>query len=126
MLMSMSVGGGDPSLINGASSSSRRYMSSSKVVGAGVSTFYFTLHSCFIEITGRMILKYSFLSFSTASSLIFCALICWILLLWLGVRHGGQQRDAGAVPGVVVFEAFFCPEATETEWSDLENRAVWF
>jgi hypothetical protein len=30
-------------------------------------------------------MKYSSLSFSTASSLIFGALIRWILLLWLGV-----------------------------------------
>jgi hypothetical protein len=38
MLMSMPVGGGDPSLINGASSSSSRSMLSLEVVGAGVST----------------------------------------------------------------------------------------
>jgi hypothetical protein len=54
-------------------------------MGAGVLTFSFTLHSYFVGITGRMTLKYSSLSFSTASSLIFGALIRWILLLWLGV-----------------------------------------
>jgi hypothetical protein len=31
------------------------------------------------------------LSFSIASSLNFYALIYWILLLWLGVSHGGHQ-----------------------------------
>jgi hypothetical protein len=67
-----------------------------------------------------MILKYSSLSFSVTSSLIFCALIRWILLLWLGVRPGGQQQGAGAVPGAVVFEAFFFPEATEIRWSGFE------
>jgi hypothetical protein len=50
-------------------------------MGAGVSTSFFTLHSCFVGITGQMMLKYSSLSFSAASSLIFYALIHWILLL---------------------------------------------
>jgi hypothetical protein len=90
MLMSMPVGDGDPSLINSASSSSDRSMSSSEVVGEGVLSFSFTLHSCFVRITGQMMLKYSSL-YSTTSSLIFCAFIHWILLLWLGVRPGGHQ-----------------------------------
>jgi hypothetical protein len=51
MLMSVPVGGGDPSLIKGAPSSSRRSMLSSEVVGAGVLTFSFTLHSCFVGMT---------------------------------------------------------------------------
>jgi hypothetical protein len=38
-----------------------------------------------------MVLKYSSLSFSTASSLIFYALIQWILLLWLDVKLGGHK-----------------------------------
>jgi hypothetical protein len=42
--------------------------------------FSFTLHSCFIGITGRMVLKRSSLS-SAAYSHILCALICWIILL---------------------------------------------
>jgi hypothetical protein len=62
-------------LINKASSSSRRSMSSLEVVGARVLTFSFALHSCFVGITGRMMLTYSSLSFSIAYSLIFCALI---------------------------------------------------
>jgi hypothetical protein len=56
-------------------------MSSLEVVGAGVPTFSFTLHSYFIGITDRMILKFSSLSFSATSSLNFRALIHWILLL---------------------------------------------
>jgi hypothetical protein len=44
-------------------------------MGAGVLTFSFTLHSYFAGITDRMTLKYSSLSFSTASSLIFGVLI---------------------------------------------------
>jgi hypothetical protein len=126
MLMPIPVGGGDSSLINGASSSSSRSMSSSEVVGVGVSTFSFTLHSCFVKITGRMMLKYLSLSFSAASSLIFCSLIHWILLLWLGVRPRGHQRGAGAVPGAVVFEALFCHEPIETGWSGLGNWTVRF
>jgi hypothetical protein len=43
--------------------------------------FSFTLHSCFVGITNQMMLKYSSLSFLTASSLIFYTLIYWILLL---------------------------------------------
>jgi hypothetical protein len=38
-----------------------------------------------------MSLKCSSLSLSTASALIFCALIHWILLLWLDMRPGGHQ-----------------------------------
>jgi predicted Abi (CAAX) family protease len=72
-------------------SSSSRSMSSSEVIGAGASTFSFTLHSYFIGITDRMVLKCSSLSFSAASSLIFCALIHWILLFWLEVTPGGDQ-----------------------------------
>jgi hypothetical protein len=56
-------------------------MSSSKVMGAGVSAFSFTLHSCFTGNIGRILLNYSSLSFSTASSLNFRALNRWILLL---------------------------------------------
>jgi hypothetical protein len=91
MLLSMPVGGRNPSLINGDSSSSSRSMSLSKVMGAGVLGFSFTLHSCFIRMTGQMVLKCSFLFFSATSSLIFCALIHWILLLWLSVSPGGHQ-----------------------------------
>jgi hypothetical protein len=113
MLMSMPVGGGDLSLINGASSSSSRSLLSSEVVGAGVSTFSFNLYSCFVGITGRMMLKYSSLSFLAASSLIFYALIRWILLLWLGVRPEGHKRGAGAIPGTVVFDGCFWLEAAK-------------
>jgi hypothetical protein len=95
-------------------------MSSLEVVGAGMSAFSFTLHSCFVGITDRMMLKYSSLSFSTAYSLIFCALICWMLLLWLGVRPSGHQRGAGAVSGVVVLDYCFWPRATEIGWSSFE------
>jgi hypothetical protein len=66
-------------------------MSSLEVVGVGALTFSFTLHSCFIGITDRMVLKCSSLSISVASSLIFYALIRWILLHWLGMRPGGHQ-----------------------------------
>jgi hypothetical protein len=76
-------------------------------MGAGVPTFSFTLHSYFVGITDRITLKYSSLSFSPASSLIFYSLIRWILLLWLGVRPGGHQRGVGAVPGVVVLDDCF-------------------
>jgi hypothetical protein len=51
-------------------------LSSSEAVGVGVLTFSFSLHSCFIGITDRMVLKCSSLSFLAASHLIFCALIC--------------------------------------------------
>jgi hypothetical protein len=44
-------------------------------VSIGVLVFYFTLHSCFIGIIDQMVLKCSSLSFSTASSLSFYALI---------------------------------------------------
>jgi hypothetical protein len=81
LLISMSIGGGDPSLINGDSSSSSRSMSSSEVVSAGALVFSFTLHSCFVKITNRIVLKCSSLSFSVASSLSFYAVIHWILLL---------------------------------------------
>jgi hypothetical protein len=46
-----------------------------------MSTFSFTLDSYFIMITGRIELNCSSLSFSTTSSIIFYALIRWILLL---------------------------------------------
>jgi hypothetical protein len=52
MLMSMLVSGEDPSLINGHSSSSSTSMSLSKAMSAGVLAFSFTLHSCFVGITG--------------------------------------------------------------------------
>jgi hypothetical protein len=80
----------------------------------GVLAFSFTLDSCFVGIIGWMALKCSSLSFSTASSLSFCALIRWILLLWLGMSPGGHQQGAGAILGVVVLEAFLCPEPRET------------
>jgi hypothetical protein len=51
-------------------------MSSSEVMSAGVLVFSFTLHSCFVRITGQMVLNYSSLSFSAASSLSFYSLIC--------------------------------------------------
>jgi hypothetical protein len=79
--VSMPVGGGYPSLINGDLSLSGRSMSSSEAVSAGVLVFFFTLHSCFIGITDLIALKCSSLSFSDASSLSFYALNCWILLL---------------------------------------------
>jgi hypothetical protein len=94
-------------------------MSSSEVMGAGVLAFSFTLYSCFVGITDRMSLKCPSLSFLATSSLIFCALILWILLPWLGVRPGEHQRGVGAVLGAVVLEGLFCPEAEETEWSGL-------
>jgi hypothetical protein len=50
-------------------------MSLLEVVGIGVLAFPFTMHSCFIRITDRMLLKCSSLSFSVTSSLIFYALI---------------------------------------------------
>jgi hypothetical protein len=49
-------------LINGASSSYNRSMSSSEVVGTGVSAFSFTLHSYFVGITGQMSLKCALIS----------------------------------------------------------------
>jgi hypothetical protein len=101
-------------------------MSSSEVMGVGVLAFSFTLHSCFVGITGCMSLKCSSLSYSVASSLIFYALIHWILLLWLGMKRGGHQRVAGAIPGVVALEGFFYPEAAETRWSGLGNQTVRF
>jgi hypothetical protein len=101
-------------------------MSSSEVVGAGVLAFSFTLHFCFIGITGCMSLKCSSLSFLVASSLIFCALICWILFLWLDVRPRGHQRGAGAISGAVVLEGFFYPEAKETGLSYLAATMNWF
>jgi hypothetical protein len=73
-----------------------------------------------------MSLKCASLSFSAASSLILCALIRWILLLWLGVRPGGHQRGAGAVLSIVVLEGFFCPEAKETGWSGMGNWTIRF
>jgi hypothetical protein len=88
--------------------------------------FSFTLHSSFIGIIDHMSLKCSSLSFSIVSSLIFCTLICWILLLWLGVRPRLHQRGAGAVSGVVVLEGLFCPEVEESGWSNLGNRTVQF
>jgi hypothetical protein len=89
-----------------------------------VSTSSFTLHSCLIGITGRMPLKCSSLSFSAGYSLIFCARIHWILLIWLDVRPGGQQHGAGAIPGTVVLDIAFCLEPDETRWSSLGNRTI--
>jgi hypothetical protein len=100
-------------------------MSSSEVVGVGVLAFSFTLHSYFVRITCHMSMKCSSLSFSATSSLILCALIHWILLLWLGMRPGGHQRGARAVPGAIALEGFFCPEAEETGWSSLAAAANW-
>jgi hypothetical protein len=98
-LMPMLVGGGDPSLINGASSSSSRFMLSSEAVGVGALAFSFTL--------------------------IFYALIRWILHLWLGVRPGGHQRGVGAVPGAVVLDAPLCPTPDKIGWSGLEVVTSW-
>jgi hypothetical protein len=98
-------------------------MSSSEVVGVGVLAFSFNLHSCFIGITGRMSLKCSSLSFSASS---FYALICWILLLWLGVRPRGHQRGAGVVLGTVVLDVPLCPRPDETGLSSWGNRTVRF
>jgi hypothetical protein len=70
----------------------------------GTLVFSFTLHYCFMGIMGRIALKCSSLSFSVASSLSFCALVLWILLLWLGMRPSGQQRCVGAISGAVVLE----------------------
>jgi hypothetical protein len=78
-------------MINGDSLSSSRSMSLSEAKSAGVLDSSFTLHSYFIGITKQMMLKCLSLSFSTASSLDFCALICLILLLWLGVSPRGHQ-----------------------------------
>jgi hypothetical protein len=72
-----------------------------------------------------MVLKCSSLSFSAASFLIFYALIRWILLQWLGVRPGGHQRGAGAIPGVVVLNVRLC-QVAKTRWSGLGNWTVWF
>jgi hypothetical protein len=49
----------------------------------------------------------------------------WILL-WLGMRPGGHQRRAGAIPDAVVLDVLFCPEPNETRWSGLGNRTVLF
>jgi hypothetical protein len=76
--------------------------------------FSFTLHYCCIEIIGQMVLKYSSLSFSVTSSIIFCALIRWILLLWLGVSPRENKRGVGAIPGVVVLKVFFYPLSGES------------
>jgi hypothetical protein len=99
-------------------------MSLLEVMGTGVLTFSFTLQSCFVGITSQMMLIYSSLSFFIASSLIFCALIRWILHLWLGVRPRGLQRGAGAVPGEVVLNDRFWPGAAETGWANLENQTI--
>jgi hypothetical protein len=80
-------------------------MSSSEAVSAGALVFSFTLHSCFIGITGPMALKSASLSFLAASSLSFCALTHWFLFLWLGVSPRGHQRVVGTVLGTIVFEA---------------------
>jgi hypothetical protein len=56
-------------------------MSPSKALSARGLVFSFTLYSCFVGMTDRMVLKNLSLFFSTASSLSFCALIHWILLL---------------------------------------------
>jgi hypothetical protein len=124
MLMSMPIGGGDPFLINGDSSSSSKSMSSLEVVGAGISAFSYTLHSCYVGNIGRIVLKCSSLSFSATSYFNFCALIHWILLLRLCVSPGGHQRGAGAVPGMVVLNVCFCPETVEIGWSGFGNWTV--
>jgi hypothetical protein len=100
-------------------------MSSSEVMGVGVSAFSFTLHSYLVRITGRMSLKCSSLSFSVTSSLIFYTLIRWILHLWLDVRPEGHQQGARAIPDVVVLDVPFCPEPDETGWSILVAVKSW-
>jgi hypothetical protein len=96
-------------------------MSSLEVMEARLSTSSFALHSCFVGITGRMVLKCSSLSFLAASSLIFCTLI-----EVLGMRPRGHQRGVGAVPGTVVLDTHLCPESTETRWFSLGNWTVWY
>jgi hypothetical protein len=118
-LIFMPVRGGDTSLINGDSSSSNRSMSLSEVVSAGVLVFSFTLHSCFVSIIGQMVLKCLYLSFSVASSLSFCALIYWILLVWLGMSPVGHQRGVGVIPGVMVLDVPLFPKPGEIGWSGL-------
>jgi hypothetical protein len=73
-----------------------------------------------------MSLKCSSLSFSAASSLIFYALICWILLLWLDVRPRGHQRGARAISDAVVLNVPFDPEPDKIEWSGLGNWTIRF
>jgi hypothetical protein len=101
-------------------------MSSLEAVSVGVLAFSFTLLSCFVGVTDQMVLKCSSFSFSTASSLVLCALIRWILLLWLGVSSRGHQRGARAVPSTVVLNASFYPEPREIEWSDSGNWSIQF
>jgi hypothetical protein len=101
-------------------------MSSLEVVSVGMLVFSFILYSCFVGIIGRLALKCSSLSFSAASSLSFYALICWILLLWLGVSLGGHQQGVGAIQGAVALEILFYPEPGETGWSGLPNKIVQF
>jgi hypothetical protein len=112
MLISMSVGGGDPSLINKDSSSSRGSISSSEVMSGGVFVFSFTLHSC------------SSFPFSVASSLNFYTLIRWILLC-LGVSPRGHQRGTSAVPGTLVIDVLFRSEPRETGWSGSTTTMNW-
>jgi hypothetical protein len=109
-------------LINGDSSPSSTSMSSEEDVSARVLAFSFTLHSCFVGNIVQIVLKCSFLSFSTASSLNFCALIHRILLLWMGVSPRGHQRGAGAVSGTVVLDVLFCLDPREIGWSGLPNQ----
>jgi hypothetical protein len=112
-------------LINGASSSSNRSMSSSEAVSVGVLFFSFILHSLRREHRSNSVeVLVSFLL--DRLSLNFYALICWILLLWLCMSPGRHQRRADAVPGAVLFETPFCTDPGETGWSGLPNRSVRF
>jgi hypothetical protein len=95
-------------------------------MSAGMLTFSFTLHSCFVGNIGRIVLKCPSLSFSTTSSLNFCTLIRWIRLLWLDVSPKGHQRGAGAVPGAVVLDILLCHNPREIGWFGLSNRTVQF
>jgi hypothetical protein len=101
-------------------------MSSSEVMDAGISAFSFTLYSFFVGNIGQIVLKCSSLSFSATSSFNFCALIHWILLLWLCVSPRGHPRGAVAVPSAVVLDICFCLEIVEIRWSGFENRTVQF
>jgi hypothetical protein len=117
MLISMMVSGGDLS--------SSRSMWSSEVVGAGVLAFSFTLHSCFVGITGPMSLK--------CSSLLLDRFFPHLLHphpldppplarceAWRTPTRSRSRPRHG------VLEAFFCPVSKEIEWSSLGNRTIWF
>jgi hypothetical protein len=122
MLMSMPVGGGDIF-------DQRRLIAVQHVhvIGGGCECkgasllLYPPLLLC-REHSPNSVEVFIFLSFLTASSLNFCALIHMILLLWMGVSPRGHQRGAGAVLGTVVLDVLFYPDPGEIGWSGLPNR----